>query len=45
VFLEGAIQYSLVVKEEGVVVMVDGSTCEIINIGIIKVTERDETVL
>ena len=35
---------SLVVKEEGIIKMVGGSTCEIIGTGIVKVTERDRTV-
>ena len=35
---------SLIAKEEGIVKMVDGSACEVINTGAVKVTERDETV-
>ena len=35
---------SLVVKEEGIVKMVDGSTCEVIGTGTVKVTERDGAV-
>ena len=34
----------LVVKKEGIVKMVDGSTYEIIGTGTVKVTERDGTV-
>ena len=35
---------SLVVKEEEIVNMVDGSTCKVISTGIVNVTERDGTV-
>ena len=35
---------SLVTKEEGIVKMVDGSTCEVIGTGTVKVTERDRRV-
>jgi len=35
---------SLVAKEEGIVKMVDGSTCEVINTGTVKVIGRDRTV-
>ena len=35
---------SLVAKEEGAVIMVDGSACEVIDTGTVKVTERDETL-
>jgi len=35
---------SLVIKEEGVIIMVDGSTCEIISVGTVNVTKRDEMV-
>jgi len=35
---------SLVVKEEGIVKMVDGSVCEIIGTGTVKVTGRDGIV-
>jgi len=35
---------SLVAKDEGIVKMVDGSACEVIGIGTIKITERDRTV-
>ena len=35
---------SLVVKEEGIVKMVDGSACEVIDIGTVKVIGRDGTV-
>ena len=35
---------SLVAKEEGTIKMVDGSTCEVIDTGTVKVTERDGTV-
>ena len=35
---------SLVIKEEGIVKMVDGSACEVIGSGTVKVTERDGTV-
>ena len=35
---------SLVAKEEGIVKMVDGSTCEVIGTGTVKVTERDRMV-
>jgi len=35
---------SLVVKEKGIVKMVDGSTCEVIGTGTVKVTERDGIV-
>ena len=35
---------SLIAKEEGIVKMVDGSACEIIGTGTVKITERDGTV-
>ena len=35
---------SLIAKEEGIVKVVDGSACEIIDTGTIKVTGRDGTV-
>jgi len=35
---------SLVAKEEEIVKMVDGSACEVIGTGIVKVTERDGTM-
>ena len=35
---------SLVVKEEGIVKMVNGLTCEIIGTGTVKVTGRDGTM-
>jgi len=35
---------SLVAKKEGTVKMVEGSACEVIGTGTIKVKERDETV-
>ena len=35
---------SLVAKEEGIVKMVDGSACEVIETGIVKVIGRDGTV-
>ena len=35
---------SLVAKEEGIVKMVDGSTCEVIGTGTVQVTERDGTM-
>ena len=35
---------SLVAKEDGVVIMVDDSPCEIIGIGTVKATEKDEMV-
>ena len=35
---------SLVVKEEGIIKIVDGSACKIIDTGRVKVTERDGTV-
>ena len=35
---------SLVANEEGIVKMVDGSACEVIGTGTVKVTERDGTV-
>ena len=35
---------SLVVKEEEIVKMVNGSACQVVGTGTIKVTERDETV-
>ena len=35
---------SLVAKEEGTVKMVDGSACEVISTGTVKVTERDGMV-
>ena len=31
----------MVAKEKGIVKMVDGSACEVIGTGIVKVTERD----
>ena len=31
-------------KEEGIVKMMDGSTCEVIGTGTVKVTKRDETM-
>ena len=34
---------SLVAKEEEIVKMVDGSACEVIGTGTVKVTKRDET--
>ena len=34
----------LVAKEKGIVNMVDGSTCEVIGTGIVKVTYRDGMV-
>jgi len=34
----------LIAKEEGIVRMVDGSACEVIDTGIVKVTGRDRTV-
>jgi len=36
--------YSLVAKEEEIVKMVDGSVCEVIGTGTVKITGRDETV-
>ena len=35
---------SLVANEEGIVKMVDGSVCEVIDTGTVNVTGRDETV-
>ena len=35
---------SLVAKEEGIVKMVDGSACEVIDTRTVKVTERNRTV-
>ena len=35
---------SLVAKEEGIVNMVDGSACEVIGTGTVKIIERDGTV-
>ena len=35
---------SLVTKEEGAIIMVDGSACEAIDTGTVNVTERDGTV-
>jgi len=35
---------SLVAKEEEIVKMVDGSTCEVIDTGTVKITERDGTM-
>ena len=35
---------SLVVKEEGIVKIVDGSACEVISTGIVNVTCRDGTM-
>ena len=35
---------SLVAKEEGIIKMVDVSTCEVIGTGTVKVTERDGTM-
>ena len=35
---------SLIAKEEGIVKMLDGSDCEVISTGTIKVTGRDGTV-
>ena len=35
---------SLVAKEEGVVITVDGSACKVIGTGTVSVTERDGTV-
>ena len=35
---------SLVAKEEGAVIMVDGLACEVIDTGTIKITEREEIV-
>ena len=34
----------MIVKEKGIVKMVDGSACEVIGTGTIDVTERDKTV-
>ena len=34
----------MVAKKEGIVKMVDGSVCEVIGTGIVKVTKRDGTV-
>ena len=34
----------MVIKEEGTVKIVDGSACEVIGTGTVKVTGRDETV-
>ena len=34
---------SLVEKEEGIIKMIDGSACEVIGTGTVKVTERDGT--
>ena len=34
----------LLAKEEGIVKMMDGSTCEVISTKTVKVTERDKTV-
>ena len=34
----------LVAKEEGIVKMVNGSTCEVIGTGTVKITERDKMV-
>ena len=36
--------YSLVAKKKGIVKMVDGSACEVIGTGTVKVTERDVIV-
>jgi len=35
---------SLIATEEGIVKMVDGSACEVIGTGTVKITERDGTV-
>ena len=35
---------SLFAKEEGAVIMVDGSACEVIGTGTVKVTKRDGTM-
>ena len=35
---------SLAIKEEEIVKIVDGSACEVIGTGTVKVTERDETM-
>ena len=35
---------SLVAKEQGAIIMVDGLACELIDTGIVKVTERIEMV-
>jgi len=34
----------LIVKEKGIVKMVDGSACEVIGTRTVKIKERDETV-
>ena len=44
VYFQKELFNSLVEKEEGTIKMADGSACEVIDTGAVKVTERDKTV-